>query len=269
LSTPLATIVIRTKDEEESLPRLLEILARQTVADSLETIVVDSGSRDRTVAIARAAGSRVIEISPAEFTFGRALNIGTAAGAGPLTIALSAHAFPREDDWAERLLEVFADERVSCACGADADPSGRPFEGLLLQDIELARLHPTYGYSNGAGAYRTELWQRRPFREDMPGTEDKEWAWHWLSEGWLVAFAQHLTVDHSHARDPFPAVFDRARREWIGFGMYLDLPSYPIRTLIREWWSQDPQHDRSRMRARADPWRAARLLGKYSAFRAT
>jgi rhamnosyltransferase len=267
VSGPRGSVLIRTKDEEESLPRLLALLARQTVANDLETIVVDSGSRDRTVEIARAAGARLIEIAASEFTFGRALNLGTAAARAPVTIALSAHAYPRDEGWAERLLEVFDDERIACASGADNDPFGKPLHGLLTQDIELARRRPLYGYSNGAGGYRTELWARRPFREDMPGTEDKEWAWHWLTEGWLVGFAARLSVDHDHSRDPIRDVFRRAHREWTGFGMYLDLPDYPLRRVVRDWWSEDLGESSDHLRARANPWRVARLLGKYAACR--
>ncbi|MHC5058462.1 MAG: glycosyltransferase family 2 protein [Planctomycetota bacterium] len=53
MSAPVTAIVM-TKDEEEMLPGCLETLAW---ADEL--LVVDSGSADRTVEIARAAGARV------------------------------------------------------------------------------------------------------------------------------------------------------------------------------------------------------------------
>jgi rhamnosyltransferase len=264
VTEPVATVLIRTKDEAESIGKLLAILARQTIADRLETVMVDSGSTDRTVAIARAAGGvRIIEMPAREFTFGRSLNIGSDAASAPLVIALSAHAFPEDDGWAERMVAAFDDERVACACGARTDPFGAALAGPLVQDLDLARRAPTYGYSNAAGGYRTELWRQRPFREEMPGTEDKEWAWHWLGEGWRVVFDPALMVDHSHSHDPLPSVFERARREWVGFGMYLDLPAYPLRALAREWWCDLDTHA-THARARLSPWRAARLLGKYA-----
>jgi rhamnosyltransferase len=266
LTGPVATVLIRTKDEAASIGRLLEILAGQTIADRLEPLVVDSGSSDATVAIARAAGTRVIEMPASEFTFGRSLNIGSAEAGAPLVIALSAHAFPRDERWAERMVAAFDDPQVACACGAETDPSGSRLEGVFVQDLAAARAEPLYGYSNAAGAYRTELWRRRPFREEMPGTEDKEWAWHWLNEGRRVIFDPALMVDHDHSHDPIPSVFERARREWVGFGMYLDLPPYPLRALAREWWSDLGGHE-TRMRARLSPWRAARLLGKYAGLR--
>jgi rhamnosyltransferase len=266
MSEPLATVLIRTKDEAASIGRLLEIVAGQTIADRLDTIVVDSGSRDGTVAIARAAGATVIEIPAGEFTYGRALNIGTAASRAEIVIALSAHAFPRDQSWAERLLAKFEHPRVACACGAPFGPDGAPLSGELEQDLEIARLEPRLGYSNSAGAYRTELWRRRPFREDMPFTEDKEWAQHWLEQGWTVMLDPALDVDHDHSHDPFRVLFRRSRLEWVGLSMYLDLPPYTTRALLREWWKETDGHA-NHVRARLSPWRAVRLLGRWAAMR--
>jgi ADP-heptose:LPS heptosyltransferase/glycosyltransferase involved in cell wall biosynthesis len=50
------SVTVVTLDEEEALPRLLESV--RGIAD--EIVVVDSGSRDRTVELARAAGARVV-----------------------------------------------------------------------------------------------------------------------------------------------------------------------------------------------------------------
>ncbi len=54
---PRLTVVVITRNEEEALPALLASV--RDVAD--EILVVDSGSTDRTVAIAEAAGARVVE----------------------------------------------------------------------------------------------------------------------------------------------------------------------------------------------------------------
>jgi rhamnosyltransferase len=266
VTDPLATVVVRTKDEGASIGRLIDLLARQTIAARLETVVVDSGSSDDTVSIARAAGVHVIEMPASEFTFGHSLNIGTAAASAPLAIALSAHAFPRDEGWAERMVATFDDPKVACACGAETGPAGEVLVGAFDQDLAAARSDPYVGYSNAAGGYRTELWRRRPFREDMPGTEDKEWAWHWLGEGWHVVLDPDLMVDHDHSHDPLPSVYERARREWVGYAMYLDLPPFPLRALAREWWTSLDGH-RSHAHARLSPWRCARLAGKYAGLR--
>jgi len=72
------SIVIRTFNEQRFLKYLLSGLQKQTIKD-IEVIVVDSGSTDQTVEIARGFGARIIEIKPEEFSFGRSLNRGIEA----------------------------------------------------------------------------------------------------------------------------------------------------------------------------------------------
>jgi 4,4'-diaponeurosporenoate glycosyltransferase len=57
------SIIIPARDEEENLPRLLQSIARQTVAPR-EVVVVNDCSRDQTAAIAEAWSTTVIDGSP-------------------------------------------------------------------------------------------------------------------------------------------------------------------------------------------------------------
>jgi rhamnosyltransferase len=264
---PLASVVIRSKDEAPAIGRLIDLLRTQTIASRLELIVVDSGSTDGTVDIVRARGIAPIEIPAASFTFGGALNAGCKLATAPLIVALSAHAFPRDERWAARMVAAFDDERVACACGDDRAPDGSPLRGAVLQDAGHARRHPFWGYSNAAGAFRADLWRQRHWRVDMPGTEDKEWAWVWLERGWLVRVDPALGVDHDHSHDPLRSTYVRARREWVGYAMYLDLPPFPLRAALRRWWAERDGHETS-ARARLSPWRAARLAGEWAGRRA-
>jgi rhamnosyltransferase len=263
MSAPVASVVVRSKDEAASIGRLLDILRGQTIADRLELIIVDSGSSDGTVAIARERGIGPIEIPAESFTFGGALNTGCAAATAPIIVALSAHAFPPDQGWAERMVGAFDDERVACVFGDDLGPDGRPLREPVMQDAAHAREHPFWGYSNSAGGFRATLWRERPWRTDMPGTEDKEWAWHWLERGWLVRVDPGLRVDHDHSHDPLRDTFVRSRREWVGYAMYLDLPDYPLSAAVRRWWSERDGHANA-ARARMSPWRAARLAGEWA-----
>src|SRR5919108_616760 len=54
-----ASVIVRARDEAASIGRTLSLLARQTLVP--EVIVVDSGSRDDTVAIARDHGARAAQ----------------------------------------------------------------------------------------------------------------------------------------------------------------------------------------------------------------
>jgi glycosyltransferase involved in cell wall biosynthesis len=256
-----ASVVIRAKDEAAAIGRTLGLLAEQTLPH--EVIVVDSGSRDRTVAIARDHGAQVLEIPAAGFSFGGALNLGARASSAPVVVSLSAHAFPPDPEWLARTAAWFADTAVACAFGDVRDADGAPLVAPVRQDAAMLRAAPHWGYSNGAGAFRASLWSERGFREDMPGTEDREWSlWAMETHGAVCVIDPALAVEHDHAHDSLRACFARWEREARGYGMFLDLPPYGAGDLVREWWSDQGWH-RSRARARLDPRRAARLAGKW------
>lgn len=265
---PDLSVIIRARDEEARLPRCLERLEAQRL-DGLtrEVIVVDGGSRDATASIASRHGARVISRPADSFTFGGALNLGCANARGRFLVALSADAAPRDDEWLARLLARLADARVACTSGDRYAPSGDPLTGPIQQDVTLARQHPEWGYSNAAGAFRAELWRAHPFRADLTGCEDKEWALHWLERGYVCVIDPGLIVEHDHTHDPLPSIYARARREWQGLAAFVALPPYGPRQLLADWWS-DGRWYSSPLRARLSHRRAARLLGSYAGRRA-
>jgi rhamnosyltransferase len=263
LATDGVSVIVRARDEERSLERCLELLDGQRGVGEVELIVVDGGSRDRTVQVAERYCAKLATIAPSAFTFGGALNLGAEQARGELLVALSAHAFPSDDDWLARLCEPFADATVACACGDVYGPDGDRLRRALVQDDALARRRPEWGYSNAAGAFRAELWRQRQFRTDLPGCEDKEWAWHWLQHGYTCVVDPALVVDHDHTHDSLRAIFDRARREAIAYAAYLQPHPHSAQALAREWWSDLRWYD-SPARARLSHRRAARLLGAYA-----
>jgi rhamnosyltransferase len=254
-----ASVVIRARDEAASIAGVLERLAGQT--EPHEVIVVDSGSSDGTPELAEAAGAHVVRIE--RFTFGGALNAGASLSTGEVIVSLSAHGFPPDEEWLERMTARFDDPAVACAFGESRDAGGRPLAAPVRQDAAMLRAAPHWGYSNGAGGFRADLWRERGFREDMPGTEDREWSlWAMEARAKVCLLDPALVVEHDHSRDSLRRCFARYEREARGFGMFLALPRYGARDAAREWWTDQGWH-RSRARARLDPRRAARLAGKW------
>jgi rhamnosyltransferase len=258
------SVIIRARDEAAAIGRTLALLTEQEIADRrLELIVVDNESRDATPDIAAAGGATVIPIAAAEFSFGRALNLGAAHATGEILVALSAHAFPREPIWLRRLADALGDPAVACASGEIYRPDAASLTEPIRQDAALLRAYPEWGYSNGAGGFRAALWRERPFRDDLPGCEDREWARYWIERGYVCVIDPALAVDHDHTHDPLPSIYRRARREAAGFGAFLEYPPYGLRDLARAWWSDLRYYD-SASRARLSHRRAARLLGEYA-----
>ncbi len=258
------SVIVRAKDEAADIGAVLDLVLEQDLGDRrAEVIVVDSGSSDGTLELVRARPVQLIQIPAAGFSFGGSLNTGCAAASGRVLVALSAHAYPPDTHWLARVLACFDDPRVACATGVDNAPDGSRLGERVVQDVEHSLRHPGWGYSNAAGAFRAELWAQRPFREDMPGTEDKEWALHWLRAGYVAVIDPELRVLHDHSHDPLRDIYRRFRVQHRGHTMYREVPRYGARELVREWWSERagwPSH----WRARLSPQRIARLAGKYA-----
>ncbi len=142
------SVVIPVKDGERYLEELLRALAREG-AD--EVLVIDSGSRDRSLEIARAAGVELLQIDPAEFGHGRTRNLGAERTSGELICFLTQDATP-VPGWLEAYREAFdLDERVGAAYGPHL-PRGRhqPDDRPRAERV-LHRLRRGASGANGAG----------------------------------------------------------------------------------------------------------------------
>src|SRR6185436_16768022 len=76
VTQPTIGVVVRTLNEAELIGTCLETLAAQRGGFELDVLVVDSGSSDDTIAIARAHGARILEIDSTDFDYSKSLNIG-------------------------------------------------------------------------------------------------------------------------------------------------------------------------------------------------
>ncbi|MBM3221349.1 MAG: DUF2062 domain-containing protein [Candidatus Rokubacteria bacterium] len=114
--TPLASVVVRARNEGAFIGRLLHGIRAQDCGP-VEVVLVDSGSTDDTRAIATSYGCRVVDMEPERFTYGRALNVGCEAARAPVCVLVSAHCFPANDRWLSRLVRPLADRDVAGAYG--------------------------------------------------------------------------------------------------------------------------------------------------------
>jgi glycosyltransferase involved in cell wall biosynthesis len=271
--TRSASVIVRCRDSERTIERTFRVMRAQTV--EAEIVVVDSGSRDRTLEIARQWADRIVQLSPATFSYGRALNRGADAASGEIHFALSAHCAPPRRDWIERSLEHYESPAVGATNGADGPVpghrrlgSGAPGGDVFHQDNVHARAHPYWGFSNHASSWRAAVWANHRFDEQLAAAEDKEWALRVTAAGWLIAYDPALAVSQAHAWRSAHAFYRRRRKEACAIASFAEVAPYRLRDLLRDWWNDVPEDRHSVLFHRLVNYRRlAGLAGRYAGHR--
>jgi len=236
LSAPTScSIVIRCFNEEQHIGRLLSGIAQQTITD-VETILVDSGSTDATVAIASKFPVRVLHIAPEEFSFGRSLNLGCRATSRDFIVLASAHVYPVYEDWLASLLAPLADPNVCLSYGKQrGGPTTKYSEHQVFAQWFREESVPRQDHpfcNNANAAVRRSAWEARPYDEQLTGLEDLAWANQALREGLDIAYVASAEVAHIHDETPLD-VYNRYRREAMAYRVIFPDEAFGLRDCVK------------------------------------
>jgi rhamnosyltransferase len=213
------SVVIRAFNEERHLGKLLDGMEKQTLQNS-QIILVDSGSTDSTVEIAKHYGVEIVSIRPEEFSFGRSLNLGMAKTKNDKVVICSAHVYPVYPDWLEKLIEPLSDPKVALSYGKQRGTDQSHFsEQQLFKHWypDHNDLHQSHPFCNNANAaIQRALWENHPYHENIPALEDLAWAKWAHDTGYGIAYVSEAEVIHVH-HETWRGVFNRYRREGMAF----------------------------------------------------
>ncbi len=205
-----ASVIINTRNEEANIGVCLDTVFRQQLEDQFEVVVVDSGSTDRTLEIAKKYPIHLCQTLPEEFSWGRNRNVGAKAAQGRYLVYLGADALPTNERWLSNLLRGFDLPDV-------AGTYGRQIPRDRAYPMEKFYLYYTYGpqrriqartsgslnmdttwFSNVCSAIRRDVWEAYPFSDTVLFGEDQEWSLRVLLEGYKLVYEPEAAVIHSH-----------------------------------------------------------------------
>ena len=233
--SPLCSIIIRAFNEESHISRLLDGISHQSVKD-VQIILVDSGSTDRTVQIAKERGVEIVSIAPKEFTFGRSLNKGIAQAKAPIIVIASAHVYPVYPDWLSKMIEFFKDPSIALVYGKQRGSESSQFSEQQIfvhwygESTQNPQDHPFCNNANAA--ILKSLWEQHHYDEKLPGLEDLEWA-KWANENHhRIAYCAEAEIIHVHGESS-KGIQNRYLREGMAFKQIYPHEQFHFRDLIR------------------------------------
>jgi len=197
------SIVIRTYNESRHLPALLAGIDEQSLdGRRIEVVVVDSGSTDATVPIARERGCHIVEIAKSEFTFGRSLNVGCEAAAGSYLVFASGHCVPASNRWIVNLVRPLEEGSAAYTYGRQiGNGSSRFSERQHFRKYfpEQSRIPQDDIFCNNANAaVPRAIWQKFRFDESLTGLEDMEFASRLIRDRCNIGYVADAPVYHLH-----------------------------------------------------------------------
>jgi len=214
------SVVIPVKNGERYLDPALKAVFSQNINAEFEVIIVDSGSKDRSLDIIKKYPARLYQIDGKDFNHGLTRNLGVSKAQGKYVILMTQDAIPRNKRWMRELVEnLERDGRIAGVYSRQLPnkdsshltqirvnrffTSKRERRESQLNDIkDLDKLSPREkhafcNFDNVSSCIRRTVWETFPFPETEFG-EDVEWAKGVLEAGYKIAYEPDSMVYHSH-----------------------------------------------------------------------
>ncbi len=214
------SIIIRTLNESRYLASLLKSINNQKCKLKTETIIVDSGSTDGTINIAKNFGCRITNIKRSEFSFGRSLNIGCKLAKGKFLVIISGHCVPLDSFWLKKLVQPILDSRIHYSYGRQIGGE----ESYFSENRIFGKYFPEkdkipqndYYCNNANSALLKSVWENQKFNEQLTGLEDIELSLRIKKIGLKVGYVSEAIVYHYH-HENWKQVKRRFEREAIAY----------------------------------------------------
>lgn len=219
---PDVSVVIPTYNAGPEFEDLLGSLASQRIGLDSEVLVVDSGSSDGTVEMARRFSARVLSLPKSEFNHGRTRNRAISEARGEFVAMIVQDAMPADEAWLEGLVENMAgDEDLAGTYSRQIPrPDCNPFtryslehhftnlperrvqvmdEPAAYESLPPAKKLELVVFDDVSSCLRRSVWEKHPY-EPLNFGEDLEWAQRVIKAGYKVAYEPKSAVVHSHNR---------------------------------------------------------------------
>ena len=215
------SVIIPTKNAGDDFNQSIKMFTNQDGIEEVEIIIVDSGSTDNTLEIAKAHGAKVIQILPEEFSHSYARNLGAESATGDYLLFSVQDALPPTKTWLYELFTVINENDVSVVSCAEMPRINSDlfyrviswnhynFLGVNKQDkifqmpkdSNYQTLRQNGQISDIACLIPKKLFSEYKYRFNY--AEDLDLGIRLIKDGHKIAFLSSTRIIHSHNRPPF------------------------------------------------------------------
>lgn len=208
------SIILLIKNGGKRLNQLLESLEKQKFKGNFEIIAVDSGSEDESLQILENYNTKIFKIKPEDFHHSKTRNYGAQKSNGNVLVYITQDALPINDDFLEKLVAPLKDPEIAVSYGrqiANSDskivdiffysyfyPNERRVLRKELADNPKKFYMDNIYVSDVCSAIKREVWAQLKFTDNIPMSEDKDFALKVLKAGYRIVYEPDATVYHSH-----------------------------------------------------------------------
>ncbi|NNC37511.1 MAG: glycosyltransferase [Hyphomonadaceae bacterium] len=190
-------------NEDKWFESSLQALHEQNLGSmTMEVVLVDSGSTDRTLEIAAKYNCRITHIKKSDFSFGRSLNQGCDFARGNYLVFISAHCIPANQDWLLNLIRPLIEHKASYSYGRQLGHDVSQFsEKQIFAKYFPGESHiPQEGFfiNNANSAIIADVWKEYRFDESVTGLEDMVLGKQLVNSGHKIAYVADAPIIHVH-----------------------------------------------------------------------
>jgi GT2 family glycosyltransferase len=216
------SVVIRTRDKERFLEKLLKTLSLQSILPS-EIIIVNNFSSERKLKSLKGSLAKHTEqyrksgrevklalVSDQKFSHPYSTNLGINQAENEFVCVTNAHSLPISFSWLEDGLTHFKNEKVACVSGyfyPHQDTQCTRNLSIIAYRITEKYVLKMNWCSTMNCIIRKSLWKEYPFDENLPkvipktriyGLEDYDWTLEMEARGLKTIVDPRFSIYHSH-----------------------------------------------------------------------
>lgn len=224
------SVIIITKNQKNLLKRSLPVLLKQNLDSGYEIIVVDSGSKDGAKEYVKTLPVKLINISPENFRFARAFNIGAKQAKGKFLVRLSGDVIPKNENFLNEMVKPFTDKTVGGTYGKYTQTGKKGYShpnfwppSRFSDEVVRYSVKPNFfrfflgnnqkyidyvtSFAGGCLSIRKRDWEKRRFNENLLAGEDAEYAIYLHLIGLDIVYCHKAEVIHEHKIESLNAGF--------------------------------------------------------------